>query len=347
MKTLIMTFAAALLLFSSCGQAQNQISTSNNQDQTSTNNVMFSSDMVQNIIEDSTAWNILTPEEANVIVYKGTEYPGTGLYVDNHEDGVYKCKRCNANLFTSDSKFESGTGWPSFDAFIGSSVELVKDADGRREEIVCNNCKGHLGHAFYGEGFTKENTRHCVNSISLNFATEAQIMSDNQIETDQTTEMEIAIFASGCFWGTEYFFEKEAGVISTQVGYIGGTKENPTYAEVCAHTTGHAEAVKVVYDPSKTDYETLCKLFFETHDPTQVNRQGPDVGDQYRTEVFYLNEDQKVIAEKLKATLEEKGLKVATNITKATKFWDGEDYHEHYYANKGGTPYCHGYTKRF
>lgn len=347
MKTLVMTFATALLLFSSCGQAQNQTSTSNNPDQTFNNNVMFSSDMVQNEIEDSTAWNKLTAAEANVIVYKGTEYPGTGLYVDNHADGVYQCKRCNAHLFTSDSKFESGTGWPSFDDFIEGSVELVKDADGQREEIVCNNCKGHLGHAFYGEGFTKKSTRHCVNSISLNFLTEAQLKNNNQTETNQTIETEIAIFASGCFWGTEYFLEKEAGVISTQVGYIGGTKENPTYAEVCAHTTGHAEAVKVVYDPSKTDYETLCKLFFETHDPTQVNRQGPDIGDQYRTEIFYLNEDQKVIAEKLKATLEEKGLKVATNITKATKFWDGEDYHEHYYTNKGGTPYCHGYTKRF
>jgi peptide methionine sulfoxide reductase msrA/msrB len=347
MKTLVMTFGAALLLFSSCGQAQNQNNSTSTPEERSSNNVMFTSDMVNTGTEDSTAWNKLTAAEANVIVYKGTEYPGTGLYVDNHDDGIYECKRCNAALFASDSKFESGTGWPSFDQFIGNSVELVTDADGHREEIVCNNCKGHLGHVFYGEGFTKENTRHCVNSISLNFTTEEDLKINNQVETNQEIEMETAIFASGCFWGTEYFFEKEVGVISTQVGYIGGTKENPTYEEVCAHTTGHAEAVKVIYDPSKTDYETLCKLFFETHDPTQVDRQGPDIGDQYRTEVFYLNNDQKVIAEKLKAILEEKGLKVATGITEATKFWDGEDYHEHYYSNKGGTPYCHGYTKRF
>ena len=347
MKTIVMTCFGALLLFSSCGQAQDQTSTSSNSEQNPSTNVMFSSDMVNTGGEDSTAWNKLTAEETNVIVYKGTEYPGTGLYVDNHEDGIYQCKRCNASLFTSDSKFESGTGWPSFDDFIENSVELVKDADGYREEIVCNNCKGHLGHAFMGEGFTPKNTRHCVNSISLNFVAAEELKNNNQVETNQDKEMETAIFASGCFWGTEYFFEKEEGVISTQVGYIGGTKENPTYAEVCAHTTGHAEAVKVVYDPTKTDYETLCKLFFETHDPTQVDRQGPDIGDQYRTEVFYLNDDQKEIAEKLKAILEAKGLKVATSITEATRFWDGEDYHEHYYANKGGTPYCHGYTKRF
>lgn len=158
---------------------------------------------------------------------------------------------------------------------------------------------------------------------------------------------EIAIFASGCFWGTEYFFEKAEGVLETQVGYIGGTKEEPTYEEVCSGTTGHAEAVRVTYDPNKTDYETLCKLFYETHDPTQIDRQGPDVGTQYRTEIFYLDENQKEIAEKLKGILTENGLEVVTAITKASKFWEAEGYHEHYYTNKGGTPYCHGYTKRF
>lgn len=156
-----------------------------------------------------------------------------------------------------------------------------------------------------------------------------------------------AIFASGCFWGTEYFFEKADGVVSTQVGYIGGHKENPTYKEVCAHTTGHAEAVKVEYDADQTDYEKLAKLFFETHDPTHINRQGPDIGEQYRTEIFYLDDEQKEIAEKLISILEEDGLKVATKVTKASKFWDAEDYHENYYSNKGGTPYCHSYIKRF
>lgn len=118
---------------------------------------------------DSTTWRKLTKEEENVIVFKGTEYPGTGSYVTNHEQGIYHCKRCNAALFSSESKFESGTGWPSFDAYLKNAVQEVPDADGYRTEIVCNNCKGHLGHAFFGEGFTKNNTRHCVNSISLSF----------------------------------------------------------------------------------------------------------------------------------------------------------------------------------
>ena len=245
-------------------------------------------------------------------------------------------------MFKSDAKFDSRSGWPSFDDMIDNNVQEIKDADGMRTEIVCNNCKGHLGHVFNGEGFTGKSTRHCVNSASLNFIGENETVTfETEIKTDT------AIFASGCFWGTEYFFEKEEGVISTQVGYIGGHKDAPTYKEVCSGNTGHAEAVKVVFDPSKTDYKTLCKLFFETHDPSQMNRQGPDIGTQYRTEVFYLDEDQKVIAEELKTILESKGTKVATNISKATMFWDGEDYHEHYYSNKGGTPYCHGYTKRF
>jgi methionine-R-sulfoxide reductase len=137
---------------------------------TTSSNVSNQSNSLELLVPtDSTGWNKLTKEEARVIVYKGTEYPGTGEYVDNHKKGIYNCKRCNVALFDSESKFDSGTGWPSFDSFIGESVEVVLDTDGFREEIVCRNCKGHLGHVFYNEGFTKKQTRHCVNSISLKF----------------------------------------------------------------------------------------------------------------------------------------------------------------------------------
>lgn len=298
------------------------------------------------VMQDSNEWNDLTPEEERVIVNKGTERAFTGEFVENHEDGIYTCRRCNNPLFESDAKFDSGSGWPAFDDFIAGSVEEVPDADGYRTEIVCNNCKGHLGHVFYGEGFTTKNTRHCVNSISMNFVPEEELALKEEKMSNQK-EMDTAIFASGCFWGTEYHFEKAEGVISTQVGYIGGHVDNPTYKQVCAHTTGHAEAVLVVYDPSKTDFETLCKLFFETHDPTQLNRQGPDIGDQYRSEVFYLNDEQKEITLRLIDELKADGLNVVTKVTAASKFWDAEDYHEHYYSKKNGTPYCHVYTKRF
>ena len=159
--------------------------------------------------------------------------------------------------------------------------------------------------------------------------------------------VERAIFAGGCFWGVEYYFKRAKGVLSTSVGYTGGHKDNPTYQEVSYDDTGHAEAIEVTYDPTVTTYEDIAKLFFEIHDPTQVNRQGPDVGEQYRSEIFYLNDEQKKIAEKLIQELKAKGYRVATRLTKAGSFWKAEDYHQDYYRKTGGTPYCHRYTKRF
>ncbi len=138
-----------------------------------------------------------------------------------------------------------------------------------------------------------------------------------------------------------------AGVFDVVSGYIGGHTENPTYEEVCSHRTGHAEAVRVTFDPAKVSYEKLARLFFEIHDPTQVGRQGPDIGDQYRSEVFYTTPAQRATAEKLIAELRAKGYDVATRVTAATTFWPAEEYHQDYYDRKGAQPYCHAYTKRF
>jgi peptide methionine sulfoxide reductase msrA/msrB len=283
-------------------------------------------------------YNKLTPEEENVILHKGTERPWTGEYTDYTQKGTYTCKQCNAPLYRSDDKFESHCGWPSFDDEIEGAVKRIPDPDGMRTEIVCARCGGHLGHVFLGEGFTDKDTRHCVNSISMNFVPAPQELGRNTSR---------AIYAGGCFWGVEYFMQQKKGVISVTSGYIGGHKDNPTYREVCSHTTGHAEAVEIVFDPKQVSYEELTKLFFEIHDPTQVDRQGPDIGDQYRSEIFYVDDEQKKVAENLISILKSKGYDVATKVTKATTFWPAEDYHQDYYDNKGTLPYCHGYTKRF
>lgn len=158
---------------------------------------------------------------------------------------------------------------------------------------------------------------------------------------------EKAIFACGCFWGVQHQMKKATGVISTTVGYIGGHKETPTYQEVKAHTTGHAEAVLVEYDAEKISYTDLCKLFFEIHDPAQTDGQGPDIGPQYRSEIFYLDNSQKEEAEKVISILRDKGYEVNTALTPASQFWKAEEYHQHYYDKTGGEPYCHIRVKKF
>lgn len=277
--------------------------------------------------------NELTPEEEQVILHGDTERPWTGRFVSHKADGYYTCRHCDAALFRSDDKFDSHCGWPSFDLSLPGAVKRRPDPDGMRTEIVCAACGGHLGHVFEGEGFTPRNTRHCVNSISMDFIPAKRIQS--------------AVFAAGCFWGVEYHLQRLPGVLETTVGYSGGDRKNPTYHQVCTTDSGHAEAVEVRFDPEKISYETLVKRFFELHDPTQVDRQGPDVGRQYRSEIFYRDDEQKKVAETLIAYLKEKGMDVATRLTPLKTFWKAEDYHQDYYNRGGGTPYCHVITPRF
>lgn len=285
----------------------------------------------------------LTPLEKRVIIDKGTEMPFTGEYTDHKAKGTYHCKQCDAPLYRSEDKFDSHCGWPSFDDEIAGAVIRTPDPDGRRTEITCAKCGGHLGHVFEGEGFTDKDTRHCVNSVSLRFAGDENDKTDALLPVNTET----AIFAGGCFWGVEHLLQKQDGVISVESGYTGGKTENPTYQEVCYRNTGHAEAVRVVYDPRKITYEELAKLFFEIHDPTQWRRQGPDMGDQYRSEIFYLDDKQKETAEKLISVLKDKGYKVVTKVTPASRFYPAEDYHQDYYEKNGKRPYCHAYTPRF
>ena len=285
---------------------------------------------------DELKLNPLTPEEEKVILYKGTELPFSGKYTDHFNPGTYHCRHCNNLLYRSSDKFHSSCGWPSFDDEVKGAVKRMKDADGKRVEILCSRCGAHLGHVFEGEGFTPKNTRHCVNSISLVFIPDT--------DSERTKK---AYFAGGCFWGVEYFFEHMEGVVSAVSGYMGGSKEYPSYREVCSGNTGHLETVEISYDPQKISYEALVKYFFEIHDPTQTDGQGPDLGEQYLSAVFYSTEEEKKTAEKLIALLEAKGFSVTTRLIPAKQFWKAEDYHQNYYEQKKGIPYCHRPVKRF
>lgn len=272
-----------------------------------------------------------------IIHDKGTERPFTGEYHTlTGEAGTYLCRQCGWALFRADAQFNAGCGWPSFDREIAGHVRRVPDRDGLRTEILCARCEAHLGHVFMGERHTPLNTRHCVNSLSLDFVT------DKTVEDTQE-----AIFAAGCFWGVEYYFKKHPGVLKTEVGYIGGHSEHPSYEEVCSGHTGHYEAIRVVFDPTKTSYEAVAKYFFEIHDPSQTDGQGPDYGEQYLSAIFYYDDAQKNTALDLIRQLHHKGYEIATKLCPMKPFWPAETYHQDYYTKTHKAPYCHKHTKRF
>lgn len=293
------------------------------------------SDLPSNMKPWKTKVEALTTFEKYVVVDKGTERAFSGKYVHTKEKGLYRCKVCDAPLYRSHDKFDSHCGWPSFDDAIEGAIKEVPDKDGFRTEIVCANCGAHMGHVFRGEGFTAKNTRHCVNSVSVNF------------EKAKPVEEAKAYFAGGCFWGVEYYLENIEGVKEVTSGFMGGHLKNPGYYDVIRKSTGHLETVEVVYDPSKVSYETLAKTFFEIHDPTQTDGQGPDIGAQYLSAVFVKNDQERLIVQKLIGKLERRGYKVATKLYGAKPFYPAEGYHQDYYERKGSKPYCHIRIDRF
>jgi peptide methionine sulfoxide reductase msrA/msrB len=281
----------------------------------------------------------LTAEQYRVLRGKGTELACSSSFYHYKGEGVYQCGGCGLALFNSSNKFDSGTGWPSFVMPISEkNIKIEKDTSFGmvREEVLCARCGGHLGHVF-NDGPPPTGLRYCMNGAALEFVPAAKA----------ETSVNEAIFAGGCFWGVEHYFKDVNGVISVTSGSTGGHTANPTYKDVCTGKTGHAEAVRVVFDPNRVSYEQLAKLFFEIHDPTQLNRQGPDAGEQYRSAGFYINEQQKQVVEKLIAKLRANGYDVVTQIAPATKFYEAEDYHQDYLAKHPQRQVCNTKVERF
>ena len=276
-------------------------------------------------------YDSLRPDQIDILQNKATEAPFSGEYIEAEAtSGSYLCRGCGQALFREDSHFTSHCGWPSFDDQLPGTVAEHPDADGRRTEIVCSQCGGHLGHVFEGEGFTAKNRRHCVNSLSIEFVLDAQVHQSEEI-----------ILAAGCFWGVEHLLKQQDGVLKTEVGYIGGQQAYPTYEQVCGKNTGHVEAVRVVFDSERCDVATLIKAFFEIHDFSQSDGQGPDLGPQYLSRIYTFDAAQKQVAQQVMALLTDKGFSVATTLHDMAVFWPAEDYHQLYYDKTGKAPYCH------
>jgi peptide methionine sulfoxide reductase msrA/msrB len=314
----------------------------------------------------------LTPEQYAVTQECGTEPPFRNAYWDNHEPGIYVDVVSGEPLFSSADKFDSGSGWPSFTRPLEPNVVEKRDASHGmiRTEVRSRQGDSHLGHVFDDGPRDRGGQRYCINSASLRFIPASRLEAEGygaytrlfaeagagaearsgaaavgQPAAVPGGDREVAVLAGGCFWGMEDLLRKIPGVLETEAGYTGGWLPNPRYEDTHGSRSGHAESVRIVFDPRKLSYEDLLeKWFFRMHDPTTPNRQGNDVGTQYRSAIFYADDAQKATAEAVMKRVQASGKwkgTIVTEIVQASTWYPAEDYHQDYLVKHPGGYTCH------